>query len=124
MPARAARRRAREQAAADEAEKEIAALEASGRKFRSDKKRQKALKAARKRARERALSRAPSRLLREKLGAQVVPVVWEYHHMAQLSAEEPLWRSLHDAFPAVWGASAFKGAAEPHSIWPPLQVPK
>ena len=60
----------------------------------------------------------PSNVLSEKLGNIGEPVLWHYGDVSQLS--DSVWDKLYQAFPRVWGATAFKGAAEPDAVWTPL----
>lgn len=61
----------------------------------------------------------PSTLLSEKLGSmEAEPVLWQYGDVSQVS--ESTWDTLYASFPRVWGATAFKGAAEPDAVWTPL----
>ena len=61
----------------------------------------------------------PASLLSEKFGSHGgEPVLWQYGDVCQL--EDSLWDNLYESFPKVWGATAFKGAAEPDAVWTPL----
>ena len=60
----------------------------------------------------------PSNLLSEKLGNIGEPVLWHYGDVSQVS--DSTFDNLYSAFPRVWGATAFKGAAEPDAVWTPL----
>lgn len=55
------------------------------------------------------LKNAPVELIREyHLNEMMEPVAWKYQ--APLPFGQDLWQNLSQAFPYVWGASAFKGA--------------
>ena len=61
---------------------------------------------------------APS-VLMDKIAHTGEPVLWHYGDVMH-GVNESAINNLFEAFPRVWGATAFKGAAEPDAVWVPV----